>query len=183
MGSLIELQRPFVHFYCPVFLLHELSTPFVNIHWFCDKVELTGSIFQAVNGVLLTMVFFCCRLVWGTYGSILVFKDVYHATFTSYPTSQYVADKFGQALRSSDLSDSIGQTTSFMTVKRLPLWLGLTYLIVNVAITLLNFFWFSKMIQTIRKRFDPPFGTKGIGDDKIHYEPPDLTEVDQKKIN
>ena len=27
------------------------------------------------------------------------------------------------------------------------------------------------MIETIRTRFDPPFGTKGVGPDKVHYQP------------
>ena len=177
----MTLQRPFVHFYCPVFLLHELSSPFLNIHWFCDKLDITGSIYQAINGALLTATFFGCRLVWGTYGSIAVFRDVYRATTTGYTTPQYFQDKMEHFPNFGDLNDPLGQTTAFMTVRYVPLWLGASYLVSNVALTVLNFFWFSKMIQTIRKRFDPPWGTRGVGDDKIHYEPLDPVETDGKK--
>ncbi|KAF2719805.1 DUF887-domain-containing protein [Polychaeton citri CBS 116435] len=161
--------RPFIHFYCPVFLLHELSTPFLNIHWFCDKLDLTGSVYQAVNGVLLTTVFFCCRLVWGTRGSIGVFRDVYRATFTGIPPSQHLQDKVAQFPNYSNLEDPLGQTTSFMEARQLPLWLGASYLMANVALALLNVFWFFKMVQAIRKRFDPPFGTRRVGNDKGNH--------------
>lgn len=62
------------------------------------------------------------------------------------------------------LDDPRGQTTVYMTGQNLPLWLGISYVASNVALTLLNTFWFSKMVQAIRKRFDPPFGTKKKGD-------------------
>ena len=64
-------QRPFCYFWAPVFLLYELSSPFLNIHWFCDKVGLTGSTVQAVNGALLTSSFFGCRIIWGIYLSLI----------------------------------------------------------------------------------------------------------------
>ena len=177
MHRLISSQRPFVHFYCPVFLLHELSSPFLNIHWFCDKLGLTGSTFQAANGVLLTATFFGCRLVWGTHGSIAVGRDVYRAVTTGYTTPQYLGDKIAQSPSFGDMNDPIGQTTAFMKVRYLPLWLGASYLIVNLLLTLLNYYWFFQMIQAIRKRFDPPLGTKGVGEDKKNR----LSETDQKK--
>lgn len=42
----------------------------------------------------------------------------------------------------------------------IPLWLACAYLLSNLTLNGLNWFWFSKMIQTIRTRFDPPFGTR-----------------------
>lgn len=53
----------------PAFLLFELSTPFVNINWFASKLP-AGSISNAatlVNGLLLLVVFFVVRIVWGLY--------------------------------------------------------------------------------------------------------------------
>jgi hypothetical protein len=35
-----------------------------------------------------------------------------------------------------------------------------SYLASNLTLNGLNWYWFSKMIATIRKRFDPPFGTR-----------------------
>ncbi|PFH55466.1 hypothetical protein XA68_18265 [Ophiocordyceps unilateralis] len=42
--------RPFVNYYGCVFILWELSTPFLNIHWFLDKTNRTGSRAQLYNG-------------------------------------------------------------------------------------------------------------------------------------
>lgn len=44
--------------------------------------------------------------------------------------------------------------------KDVPLWLAALYIISNSTLTLLNVYWFGKMIETIRKRFDKPWGTK-----------------------
>ncbi|THH26604.1 hypothetical protein EUX98_g7588 [Antrodiella citrinella] len=57
--------KPFMGYYSPRFLLWELSTPFLNIHWLLDKLDLTGSIYQYVNGILLLSVFFSVRIVYG----------------------------------------------------------------------------------------------------------------------
>lgn len=37
----------------------------------------------------------------------------------------------------------------------LPLWLALIYLASNLVLNALNFFWFAKMIDAMRKRFTP----------------------------
>ena len=112
-----------------------------------------------------------------------MFNDVYHAITAGYTTPQYFHDDIAKSLNSSDVSDPVAQTTVFMTVRYLPFWLGASYLTSNVVLTLLNFFWFFKMIQTIRKRFEPPFGTKGNGDDKPDYDPSEPSGIDQKKLN
>ena len=36
-----------------------------------------------------------------------------------------------------------------------PVWLASTYLASNVVLNTLNFYWFGKMIETVRKRFRP----------------------------
>jgi hypothetical protein len=153
-----------------VFLLYELSSPFLNIHWFCDKLNLTGSVYQAVNGAFLTATFFCCRVLWGNYSSYLVFKDVYRAIAQGYTTPKYYMDKFAEFPHHGDLDHPLGQTTAFMEVRYLPLWLGASYLVSNITLNLLNLFWFSKMVQTIRTRFPPPYGTKDTGKE-VHYYP------------
>lgn len=172
--------RPFLYFWAPVFLLYELSSPFLNIHWFCDKLDLTGSSVQAINGAFLVATFFCCRLIWGTYSSIAVFLDVYRAISAGY-TEPKIFEKLTSYAREGDITDEQGQVTAFMGVRYLPLWLGSAYLASNLVLNMLNYYWFTKMIQTIRKRFDPPWGTKGIGPDKIEWEPshkPEKGKVD-----
>ncbi|ORY37830.1 TLC domain-domain-containing protein, partial [Leucosporidium creatinivorum] len=45
--------KPFLMFCGPNFLIWELSTIFLNIHWYLDKFGLTGTTAQLVNGVFL----------------------------------------------------------------------------------------------------------------------------------
>ncbi|EMD00457.1 hypothetical protein BAUCODRAFT_62246 [Baudoinia panamericana UAMH 10762] len=174
--------RPFLCFYCPVFLLYELSSPFLNIHWFCDKLELTGSIYQAINGVFLVGTFFSSRLVWGLYNSYNVFHDFWIAYQAGHSSGVGLMGD-DAAIRNSmsgDMSiyyEEARQQRAFMGEKVLPLWLPIVYLLSNLTLNLLNVYWFGKMIETIRKRFDPPFGTKGIGPDFVHYEPQE--KIDQ----
>src|SRR5271170_6240784 len=72
-------QRPFVNYYGCTFILYELSSPFLNFHWFFDKLDMTGSRAQLYNGLVLLFTFFCCRLVWGTYQSVRVYQDIWNA--------------------------------------------------------------------------------------------------------
>ncbi|KAL8747332.1 MAG: hypothetical protein Q9184_007618, partial [Pyrenodesmia sp. 2 TL-2023] len=40
--------------------------------------------------------------------------------------------------------------------ENIPTWLALTYLGSNVVLNTLNFYWFGKMIETVKKRFRAP---------------------------
>ena len=121
---------------------------------------MTGSTVQLVNGIALLCTFFSCRLVWGTYQSFRVFADVYHIyTAGIVPQSDPELGKLSNdtlvgnaAFKNDLLRYSEGQS--------IPFWLIFAYLASNVILNGLNWFWFSKMIETIRKRFDPPLGTK-----------------------
>jgi hypothetical protein len=149
-----------VNFYAPTFILYELSSPFLNIHWFCDKLNMTGSTLQFVNGIVLLFTFFSCRLCWGTYNSIRVFNDVWRA---------YIA---GTVIQNDPETGKLSSTTTlgnggfkhdvlqFADGQSVPLWLAAAYLISNLTLNGLNWFWFGKMIETLRKRFDPPLGTR-----------------------
>jgi hypothetical protein len=69
-------QRPFANYYGVNFILYDLSTPFLNIHWMLDKIGKTGSTAQLVNGIALTSTFFGARLVWGSYQTWLLTRDM-----------------------------------------------------------------------------------------------------------
>lgn len=43
----------------------------------------------------------------------------------------------------------------YTTEEVLPLWLAVTYLGSNLVLNALNFYWFAKMIDALRKRFVP----------------------------
>ncbi|OQO06479.1 hypothetical protein B0A48_08262 [Cryoendolithus antarcticus] len=120
--------RPFGNYYGVNFVLYELSTPFLNLHWMLNKLSPTPeeepSDLQVYNGFALVGTFFACRLVWGTYQTWLLTQDMLSA-WRAGPVPQ------------------------------LLFW---TYLLTNTALTGLNFFWFSKMVETLRKRLG---GRKG----------------------
>lgn len=71
LTTLIPYMQPYV----PVFLIFELSSPFVNINWYASRLP-TGTIPEKVvviNGILLMVSFFLVRVVWGFYAAIKAF--------------------------------------------------------------------------------------------------------------
>ncbi|KAJ1309563.1 hypothetical protein OPQ81_006336 [Rhizoctonia solani] len=108
--------RPFMAFYGPSALAWELSTPFLNIHWY-DPLVMTGTVLQAVNGFILLGLFFAVRVCYGLYMSFDFFQ------------------------------------TLFAVHESIPIGLTLTYGLGNIALNILNLFWFTKMIAALRKRF------------------------------
>ncbi|PHH79970.1 hypothetical protein CDD80_3255 [Ophiocordyceps camponoti-rufipedis] len=131
--------RPFVNYYACVFILWEISTPFLNIHWFLDKTNRTGSRAQLYNGYMLLFTFFSTRLVYGTYSSMICFFDVW-ATI-------------GRRMDTVPRNDTIMVFVDDSAA--VPLWLGYVYLASNITLNGLNFYWFVMMIKAVRKRFQP----------------------------
>ncbi len=118
-------------------MLYELSTPFLNFHWFFDKTGMTGSKAQLYNGLALLSVFFCCRLVWGAYSSFNIYHDMWSALFFDTPTKV-------------DLGDEMMR---FGNEQVLPIWLAILYMGGHGILQLLNVWWFGKMITAVKKRF------------------------------
>jgi hypothetical protein len=128
----------------------------LNIHWFFDKLGMTGTRAQLYNGFLLLFSFFACRLVYGTYESFQVFKDVWAAT-DAHPHLTSAASGSGLA-RAATLRFATKDST-------VPQWLALSYLASNITLNTLNFYWFIMMIKAVRKRFVPVEASE-IRDDK-----------------
>ena len=86
---------------------------------------MTGSRAQLVNGVALLTTFGGSRLVWGSYQSVSMYRDIW---------------------------------TAYTQPGELPVppWLALTYVASNTVLSFLNFYWFSKMIGAVAKRFEKP---------------------------
>ncbi|CAI7631882.1 unnamed protein product [Penicillium pancosmium] len=166
--------RPFLNYYAPVFILYELSSPFLNIHWFLDKIEMTGSRTQWYNGMLLLSVFFCCRLVWGTWQSIMVYMDMWNALQQTWSAAssplQTPTTVNANVFRPDSGSMCIDETCaranaeiarfSDFTANGVPTWLVVTYVTSNLILNFLNYFWFSKMVETVLKRFRTPPASK-----------------------
>lgn len=170
--------RPFINFYAPTFILYELSSPFLNIHWFLDKVNMTGSNLQWYNGMALLSVFFSCRVIWGTWQSVVVYGDMWHAlkqsrSLTHSPFLDGVPTKApifkigeGAALCLNEdclqASAEIAKFAHHFTDTALPQWLPIVYVAANLVLNGLNYYWFSQMIDAVLKRFrTPPPGAAG----------------------
>ncbi|KAJ9157663.1 Transmembrane protein 56 [Pleurostoma richardsiae] len=142
--------RPFLNYYGCVFILYELSTPFLNIHWFFDKLGMTGSKAQLYNGLCLLFTFFSARLVYGVYQSGWVYVDMWRAIHSS-PASEYMS--------STVADETLPGTEDIMAFSKeappLPVWLAGTYVASNIVLNSLNFHWYFKMIKAVRKRFEP----------------------------
>lgn len=109
---------------------------------------MTGSRAQLYNGILLLATFFGCRLVWGTYQSVRVYQDVWAALHHT-PVLAPSINKTAAALGEEDIMRFAGEES-------VPVWLAVTYLGSNVILNTLNFYWFGKMIEAVRKRFVGP---------------------------
>ncbi|KAL2684923.1 hypothetical protein Neosp_006016 [[Neocosmospora] mangrovei] len=154
--------RPFLNYYACVFILWELSTPFLNVHWFMDKVGMTGTKAQLYNGLMLLFTFFTCRLVYGTYMSVSVFKDVW-AGINTHPNVETLTTPV-MAFAHEDST--------------VPVWLGAAYLASNITLNSLNFYWFFMMIRAVRKRFEPSSDSQ----DKILETPVTEAEIDLSAV-
>lgn len=102
---------------------------------------MTGSRPQWYNGLVLLSSFFCCRLLWGSYQSIRVYADVWsalHIDDPGVPSHRWAVDD---------------PTMQYAPGNTVPTWLSFVYLGSNIVLNTLNFYWFGKMIETIRKRF------------------------------
>lgn len=148
--------RPFLNYYGCNFILYELSTPFLNVHWFMDKLEMTGSRAQLYNGIVLICTFFCCRLIYGNYMSAWVYADMWRAVWEGP----------GDAALPTSRGSSVFR---FAGTDPIPMWLFVTYTTSNLILNSLNVIWFFKMIAAVRKRFEPK--AKPAKDEKTEEKP------------
>lgn len=127
---------------------------------------MTGSRAQLYNGLMLLFTFFSCRLVYGTYQSVKVFSDIYAAINAHPVLPKEISPETGAILAPTGV---MRFATDASTV---PTWLAVTYLISNLTLNSLNFYWFVMMIHAVRKRFQPAKST-----DKAAQIEPSSTKV------
>jgi hypothetical protein len=132
---------------------------------------MTGSTLQLVNGVFLLVSFAGARLVYGTYMSVSFVFDIYRAVRLSanMPNTPPLAiSPF--ALNATTLYDNPLQALQVVQfapkTPYIPAWMWGSYLASNLVLHALNWYWYGKMISAIRKRFDPPLGTRKAEDVK-----------------
>lgn len=145
---------------------------------------MTGGKAQWYNGMMLLFVFFSCRLVWGTWQSINVYVDMWKALSQTWSaTAASASSSFldpvninAQVFQTRDGALCVDETCaranaeiskySHYTAGGVPTWLVVTYVVSNLILNSLNYYWFSKMIETVLKRFrgPPPAEKKKVED-------------------
>lgn len=124
---------------------------------------MTGSRVQLYNGIVLLFAFFSCRLVWGTYQTVRVYQDIWAAIHHEPAGAGIHIDALNNSTTSGrnaaagkSAAPVHGDIMQFAGEEYVPLWLAFTYLGSNIVLNTLNFYWFGKMIEMVRKRFQPP---------------------------
>lgn len=118
--------------------------------------------------MILLASFFGCRLIWGTWNSVRVFSDVWQILhIDSAQTVAQGVNVTGQAGRAifaardgtvcmgkAECVAAQAEVTDFVGLNpSVPWWIIAVYLVSNVTLNALNFYWFGKMVDTVRKRF------------------------------
>lgn len=112
---------------------------------------MTGSRAQLYNGVALLVTFFCCRLIWGTWQSAVVYKDMWQAVHRA-PSPEYIQSYYNTT---SSIVDAENVMLFAAKPEPVPVWLALLYVASNLTLNSLNWYWFFKMVTAVRKRFVP----------------------------
>ncbi len=92
---------------------------------------MTGSTAQFINGIVLITTFAGSRLVWGTWQSVSMWRDLWD-----------VGRRPGGGLP-------------------VPAWLAGVYVGATALLGGLNFWWFAKMVRALGKRFEGGRGGEG----------------------
>ncbi|PIA14426.1 DUF887-domain-containing protein [Coemansia reversa NRRL 1564] len=75
-GVYILSFRPSLQYYGASFIMFEASTIFLNINWWLDKLGMTGSRLQLYNASALLSLYLIVRILFGTFMSYSMFKDL-----------------------------------------------------------------------------------------------------------
>lgn len=138
---------------------------------------MTGSRAQWYNGMALLFSFFACRLVWGSWQTVIVYMDMWNALQQTWsaaaaPLSEPVSinahvfypARDGRLCVNEACARANAEITKFKehTAGGVPTWLVVTYVGSNLILNFLNFYWFSKMVETVLKRFRTPADAAGM---------------------
>jgi len=115
---------------------------------------MTGSRAQLYNGIALLFTFFSCRLIWGTWQSAVVYHDMWLAVHNS-PDAGYIAAAAAHSTNATLADPNINPMAFVTSAEPIPVWLALIYVVSNITLNTLNWFWFVKMIAAVKKRFEP----------------------------
>lgn len=78
----IAVEYKFIQYYSAIFLLFEISTPFLDIRWVGLKFDVLSETFKLINNIILILIFFFVRICWGWYQVFRLGFDLYAAKDT-----------------------------------------------------------------------------------------------------
>jgi uncharacterized membrane-anchored protein YitT (DUF2179 family) len=122
---------------------------------------MTGSTVQLINGIFLLVSFFGARIIYGSYISVSLFYDIYRC-LRFYHANPDVPPLGDSQFHLSGNLESQEVITYARANGHIPTILWTSYLASNVILHFLNIYWFGQMISALRKRFDPPLGTRSV---------------------
>ena len=64
------------HGFAVLFLLYELSTPFMNIRWFLSSLDMKDTLLYSINGLVFTITFLLVRIVFGLSFSVKIIINI-----------------------------------------------------------------------------------------------------------
>lgn len=76
---------PFLMYFAIRFLIFEVSTIFLNFHWFMDKLGKSGGILHNINSLLLLSAFFFIRIIYGFSESLNYYRVMYENLAQFHP--------------------------------------------------------------------------------------------------
>ncbi|PSN65642.1 hypothetical protein BS50DRAFT_496235 [Corynespora cassiicola Philippines] len=122
---MIQGFRPAFLTYGVASFLYEWSNIPLNIHRALGKLNMQSSRLYVVNGISLFVVFFCCRIIWGTYLTWAFWQDLWF-TYSHEPPPG---------------------------AEKLPTWLLVGHAISAGTLQTLNFVWFFMISRIMLSRF------------------------------
>lgn len=75
----IAIHYQFIQYYSAIFLLFECSTPFLNIRWVGLKLKVLSDSVELINNIILILIFFFIRILWGWYQVVRLAIDYWYA--------------------------------------------------------------------------------------------------------
>lgn len=75
----IAAENSFIQYYSAIFLLFEISTPFLDIRWIGLKYTVLNDTIELLNNIILILIFFFIRICWGWYQVYRLAIDLYIA--------------------------------------------------------------------------------------------------------
>src|SRR6202012_5275935 len=140
--------RPFANYYGVPFILYEVSTPFLNMHWFLERAGSSDRTLALATGVPLVPSFAACRIVWGCYMSVRIYADLWAAWRAPGALAAGCAGFFSK-------TGLLALVDPPLACRVLPPWLAASYVAANTTLTALNFYWFGQMISVAWERLGP----------------------------